>query len=209
MAPLVIQGLALAAMLGGVAGISPSPHTVLVVQNAIVKGLRRSLLVCLVAMLVDFTIIAFASLMVGRLPGVFTVALHFVGGIYLLWLASKSFRFRSLGGQAAMQPPEGLAVGLLVQVLNPNPYIFWTTVGIAQLNVLLPYGLGVTAVFLLVFFAALLTVKMMIAWVARRSQNLFAQRHYGMLVRGTAGIFGVIGMIYLAKGFYSLPCFTA
>jgi threonine/homoserine/homoserine lactone efflux protein len=126
-----VQGLAL----GFSASATPGPFMAYLISQSLRNGWRRTLIAAFAPLLSDTPIIALVLLILTHLPGWFLAALKVAGGLfilYLAWGAYASFRQADEELAAALEPEAGRQSVLhaaLMNLLNPNPYIFWGTVG--------------------------------------------------------------------------------
>jgi threonine/homoserine/homoserine lactone efflux protein len=134
-AALLAQGLAL----GFSASASPGPFQALLLERAARLGPRRALHLALVPLASDPPVIAACLLALAGLPGGLLKLLSLAGGAFLVWLGGSALRdlwreereAEEAGGPAA---PTGARSGgfwsaALVNLLNPNAWIFWSLVG--------------------------------------------------------------------------------
>jgi threonine/homoserine/homoserine lactone efflux protein len=160
---LIFQGL----LLGLSAGTQPGPFQAYLISRALRGGWRRTWNAALAPLISDGPIVLLCVLVLTQLPGWFTRGLRLAGGLYLLYLAWKvyqvlRFEHSAPSGSAAINGLEGQSIfqAALLNLLNPAPWIFWSTVaGPAFLQgwrVSPVTGLG----FLLSFYASMLALLM-------------------------------------------------
>jgi threonine/homoserine/homoserine lactone efflux protein len=130
-ATLLAQGLAL----GFSASASPGPYQALLLARSARLGPRRALRFALVPLVSDPPVIAACLLALSGLPGALLRLLTVAGGAFLLYLGGAALRElwseRSLPGVAAGQAAAdgGFWSAVVVNLLNPNAWIFWSLVG--------------------------------------------------------------------------------
>ena len=126
--PLFIQGSAL----GISAGAAPGPMQAYLISETLVGGWRRSLPLIFVPIVSDIPIIVLMTFILKQVPESVLQVISVVGGLFVFYLAwgfwkqlretydhpnnSQQISRRSFGKAVAMN------------LLNPNPYIFWTFV---------------------------------------------------------------------------------
>ena len=125
----LVQGLTLGLVL-----LTPGPFQAFIVAQTLEKGWKRTLPACLAPLLSDGPIILLMVLILTQAPPWMLNGLQIAGGLYILWLAG-----RSLHASYSIDPdappavedsgPQTLAKAALINLLNPNPYVFWGTVG--------------------------------------------------------------------------------
>jgi threonine/homoserine/homoserine lactone efflux protein len=119
-----LQGLTF----GFTAAVTPGPFQAYLIAHALRYGWRPSLPLALVPLCSDLPIIALVVLLLNGLPDSIILVLRLVGGAYLLFLAFGAMR-TALSLPLAPEESDSAAPGffkaVLVNFLNPNPYLFW------------------------------------------------------------------------------------
>lgn len=128
MLPYVIFG----ATYAFAAAVQPGPFQAYLVSQTIANGWRRTLPAALAPLLSDIPIIGLALLVLTQVPPLFARLLQLVGGLFLLYLAAGAFSaWRNYRQAVAVAPAAAhrtLGKAVLVNLLNPNPYLSWTLV---------------------------------------------------------------------------------
>jgi threonine/homoserine/homoserine lactone efflux protein len=129
----------------------PGPLTAYLLHVTLRGGWRRGLYVIVSPLVVDIPIILMALLILNQLQAVVPVAIRLIqvaGGLLLLWIARGAWQQYRAGAQpgagaAAVGVKVGVGVeagpmddaprhifrrALLMNVLSPGPYLFWSTV---------------------------------------------------------------------------------
>jgi threonine/homoserine/homoserine lactone efflux protein len=130
---LLAQGLAL----GFSASASPGPFQAMLLQQAARLGPRRALPLALVPLVSDPLVIVACLFALAGLPGWLLRLLALAGGALLVSLGAAAllqlWRERGEPAEVAAPPPRAEAGGfwraVLVNLLNPNAWIFWSLVG--------------------------------------------------------------------------------
>jgi len=125
----LIQGVILALS----ATIMPGPFQAFLLSYAIRNGWKRTLPAALAPVVTDGPILALFLFLLTHVPLWCLDGLRIAGGLFILYLAKGIFHAFRQGGPAFM--PENSAAhksffsAIGINVLNPNPYIFWSGVG--------------------------------------------------------------------------------
>ena len=160
-----------------VAILSPGPGVIAVSQSAFALGRRRALpygwglavgasVWCIFALL-GLTVIFRA------LPWTY-VALKIVGGAYLVWIAFKMWRHASdpLPDPAESSRGMGFFGGMMLNLSNPKPALFYSAVLLSIFPVLLSAGdklaIYATAISVELAFYTALASLMALPWLRRR-----------------------------------------
>lgn len=134
MIALAAQG----ALLGLWCSLAPGPFQALLLSRSLRAGPARAAPLALVPLASDPVAIAATLAVLTRLPAGFLRALGGVGALVVLWLAALTLREAlrpAAGGADAGGPGAEGAAGpgfwsaALVNVTNPNVWIFWSAVG--------------------------------------------------------------------------------
>jgi len=126
----MIPYIVLAAGFGFGARIQPGPLMAFLLSRVTAAGWRRTLPACIAPVLSDGPIAALALLVLGQMPATLQEVLRAAGGVLLLYLAWSAFRTWRRPPAPAELPsaPKTVMQAVLVNVLNPNPYIGWMLV---------------------------------------------------------------------------------
>lgn len=161
-------------LLGLQGGFAPGPLTALVISEGIANGRRAGMITGLAPLMTDAPIVAAALLLVSALPGGdFTLGLIACGGAALLvYLGVRGLRAPEAKYAArAERPPTSdratIAQAVGVNLLNPNPYLFWFT--ICAPNMVDGYrrhGLAAPVAFMATFYLGLVGVKVSLGFIA-------------------------------------------
>jgi threonine/homoserine/homoserine lactone efflux protein len=123
-----LQGLPL----GLTAAVMPGPYQLFIFSEAAKKGWRKTLPLSLVPLLSDGPIILTLFFLLRQTPDWFLTLLKIVGGLFILYLAYGAYKSSSqrLDLDKQILQSYGLLKGVAMNFLNPNPWIFWSVVGI-------------------------------------------------------------------------------
>jgi len=117
------------AALGFSAAAQPGPLQAYLLAQSARNGAARTLPVALVPLVTDPPLIAVVLAVLAQVPSGFVRALGVAGGALVLWLGVGALRStRSAAPASARAPPAGFVRGLLVNVTNPNAWLFWSVV---------------------------------------------------------------------------------
>ena len=132
---LLMQGLAL----GLSAAASPGPFQAYLISQVLSKGWRRAAPVAFAPLISDGPIIIGALLLLDHLPPAFLRIISISGGLFVLYLAWglwKQWRTATptpvsqeyASAASAPQSDHVLWRGVMMNLLSPGPYTFWTLV---------------------------------------------------------------------------------
>jgi len=165
----MLQSILFAAGYALAAGLQPGPLQAFLVSRTFAHGWKRTLPAALAPVLSDGPIALAVLLVLGQLSPGTQQGLRAAGGVLLLYFAWTAFR-QTRASEAVLAPgsaPRTLFQAVLVNLLNPNPYLGWAFI------------LG----------PALLT-----AWHRRPAEGIaLLVTFYGVLVTTTAAFIVLVG----------------
>jgi threonine/homoserine/homoserine lactone efflux protein len=190
-------------------GLSPGPLLALVVSETVARGRNAGLAVSLAPLISDGPIVAAAVLLLGRIkdsePALAIVSL--AGGALLLSFGVSGLRAADMEieDQGSERRAWGsLGKGVAINFLNPNPYLFWLTIGAPVL--LRAHTLGWTASsgFLVVFYLCLVGSKIVLTILVARSRTVLHGRAYVLVNRILAVTLLVFAALFIRNGVMGL-----
>ena len=130
----LLQGLAL----GLAAAFSPGPFQAFLISQALANGWQRAAPVAFAPLISDGPIIIVILLVLDQLPSSFLRIIGVVGGFFVFYLAwglwqqwRKGILIEEENFEPVLPPMGGrktLLRGVLMNLLSPGPYTFWTLV---------------------------------------------------------------------------------
>jgi len=172
-------------MFGLSAGFSPGPLMTLVITQTLQHNTREGLLVAAAPILTDAPIILISFLVLNGLSTLEPVLglIASVGGCYVLYLSYETIITRPVKVETSLIQPRSLRKGVLVNALNPHPYLFWATVGVPfilkahQNNSIAPWA------FIVSFYCFLVGSKVFTALIVGRFKTFLEGKIYRYLMR--------------------------
>ena len=127
----LVQGLTL----GLSAGATPGPLQFFLVSRAMSDGWRRALPAAAAPLGSDIIIVPVVLFLLTRLPTMFLNVIQVVGALFILYLARGAYQTYRTGHQVDREAAahsdaahQSFLKASLVSLLNPNPYISWSTI---------------------------------------------------------------------------------
>jgi len=185
---------------GLTAGFKPGPLGIVVIQQTLTHGLKYGIRASLAPIITDGPIIfaALAILTQFKDIALFVGILSFIGGLYLLWLSLKILKLKEINVLKSLGTPTSLGTAIKVNLLSPNPYLFWFTVG----GTYLARGNQAESVtFVVVAIGTLVLAKMVVAWVASNFRELLDSQAYLWVMRVLGGMLSIFGLLMLNKSY--------
>jgi threonine/homoserine/homoserine lactone efflux protein len=198
----MLTALASGILLGLSAGLAPGPMLALVLAQTLRHGSREGCKVALTPLVTDPPIILVTLVLASKLAelrpllGIVSLA----GAVFVLYLAWESFwPVRQDAGTPAERPRSWLK-GIVTNLLNPHPWLFWLTVGAAILAKAMTQSWMVAGAFLFGFYVLLVRSKVLVALLAGRSRNLLAGRPYRVAMRVLAVMLAAFAILLFREG---------
>lgn len=188
------------ALLGLAEGLKPGPLNTLVISETLRHDWKAGTKVALSPLITDAPIITISALLwwtATGLDGVSTV-LYLAGAAFLTYLGVDGLRSPAPALErdaAADVTPDSLRRGVITNLLNPNPWLFWTLAGAPFLVAawkqapLMPLG------FVFGFLGMLIGTKTLFAIALDRAKGLLTER--GLLWSIRLSSLALLGMAAL------------
>ncbi len=198
----LLDALSKGTVLGLAAGFSPGPLTFLIISETLRHGLRAGVKVSLAPVLTDLPIIVLAVLLLDRLL-VYPALYGFIalaGGLFLLQLGIGSLRISAVDLQEPDLESRSLWKGIATNLLNPNPYIFWISVGTPIILEAFQNAWAHAAAFVVVFFFFIVGSKMLLAKMVDGSRAFLRSRAYLWIMRILGFLLVIYALMFLRDG---------
>jgi threonine/homoserine/homoserine lactone efflux protein len=196
--PFISTGM----ILGLTAGISPGPLLALVISETLRHGKREGIKIALVPLISDIPIIAVSLIFLSWFARsqVALAVIAILGSVFVAYLGYDCLKTRGL----AIEPkPSGMkpaGKGVLVNILNPHPYLFWITVGTPIIFKAWQVSLWAVAAFFISFYLFLVGSKILVAILVHRSKTFLNNRGYVWIMRALGIILLVFAALFLING---------
>lgn len=121
--------------LGLSAAATPGPFQAFLLSEAARNGWRSTLIAAFAPLLSDGPIVALVLLILTQTPSWFLNALKIGGGFFILylawgaWQAYRRYRVTEIVAIAPAGERKTVLQATVMNLLNPNPYIFWSAIG--------------------------------------------------------------------------------
>ncbi len=188
--------------LGLSAGFSPGPLTTLVISQALQHGTKEGLKVAIAPFITDLPVILVSVYALTLLRNSQTILglISIVGGLVLIYLAYLSFTADKVTVAIEAVQPRSLGKGALVNILNPQPYLFWLTIGAPNVVEAWTQSPLTAAGFIAGFYTCLVGGKMSLAFVAARSRRLLSGPAYRFVMCVLGAALLVLAALLLRDG---------
>ncbi len=160
------QGL----IFGLYAAFLPGPMQAFLLSQIIRSGWKRTIPLAFIPLITDFPVMLVIFFLLSQLPLIFTNILRIGGGFFILYLAWDAFRTAKNTNKVTNSPKiaenqrSTFLKGVTLNLLNPNVYIFWGTIGVPTILTGLQTSLLSGIAFVLGFYGVLITATT--GWIA-------------------------------------------
>lgn len=197
-----MEFLLIGLLLGLSAGISPGPLLTLVIAETLRYGLGAGIRVAITPIITDLPIILLTLLILSRLANYEWLlgVISLVGGIVLLIMGYDCLMARGVvpGGEAARA--NSLIKGILANLLNPHPYLFWFGVGAPLMTQALRQNTAALIGFIVGFYLLLVGSKVILAVMVARSAAFISGRIYLHVMRFLGAMLGFLAVFLFYDG---------
>ena len=195
----IVSGL----VLGLSAGLSPGPLMALVLAQTIEHGVKEGCKTALAPLITDAPVIAASLFVTTQLSRIhwFLSFISFAGGIYVAWLAWKSFFPPEIAESTGKSEPKTWSKAFFTNILSPNPWLFWFTVGAATVLKAKASGWIDVALFLLLFYGLLCGSKALLAVIAGQARPYLGGKLHILVLRLLAVTLAMFAILLFRDGF--------
>lgn len=111
--------------------VQPGPFQAYLFSQSISNGWRKTVPLVFAPLISDLPVILLVLLVLTNVPAEVLAILQCLGGVFLLYLAFKAciaFRTFDLDAQQAVSQQQNVFKAVMINLLNPNPYLGWSLV---------------------------------------------------------------------------------
>ncbi|MEW9530294.1 LysE family translocator [Microbispora sp. NPDC049125] len=200
-----MQELLLGLSLGLGAGVTPGALLTLVITASLRGGFRAGLRLACVPLLSDLPVVLLTVTAVGALPGAFLRVLSVAGGLYVIHLGASTVREARTAepprpGAAAPSSTREVLRGVVVNLLNPHPWLFWIAVGSPVFVAAWGRAPGSALAFTGGFYLVLVGSKVVLAWAVGAGRHRLTPRGYRLLLGGSGVLLAGAGAVLMLRG---------
>ena len=184
-------------------GLTPGPLHSLIVATALKRGTRPALRLAVAPLLSDLPPVALSLLVAATMSDGVARGLAIVGGLFLIVLGVRS---KGEAEEESVLPPESDQAfkdyfrGAFVNLLNPNPWLFWLGVGAPLLRNSWGRGVGYGLLWLTVFYIGLVGVKIAFAIAIGSSRERLPEKWLDRSVLASTGLLLLVGGWLIWRG---------
>jgi threonine/homoserine/homoserine lactone efflux protein len=199
-----VDQLLLGIALGFGAGIAPGPLLGLLISSSLRGGWRAGVKIAVVPLFSDAPMVALCLSVLSTLPSRTIAIIAELGGVLLVYLAFRTVRDARTASLEPAPEPVGrfkrsrrggtLARGMLINYINPHPWLFWIGVGGPILVSAWRADAWRAGVFLIGFYLLLVGTKVALAGLMALGRGRLTRRWYRVVLGGSGGLLGAAGV---------------
>jgi threonine/homoserine/homoserine lactone efflux protein len=123
-----------------------------------------------------------------------------MGGLFVMYLAHESFQTRRLGINVRDVEPRSLRKAVGVNALNPNPYLFWFSLGAPTIVKAWRENPFMAVAFITAFYVCLVGSKVFVAVLVSRSRQFFIGKTYMYFMRTLGALLFLFALLLFRDG---------
>ena len=199
----MVNFLAMGSILGLSAGFAPGPLLTLVISETLQHDIKAGVKVALAPMITDLPIIMLTLFILVKLSGFHRVLgiISCMGGLFVLYLGWQSIVTKGVELNLQGTKPRSLAKGIIVNTLNPHPYLFWFGVGGPTVIKAMNLGMLAPLAFIGSFYVLLVGSKILIAVLVGKSRSFLVGNGYIYTMRLLGFALCALAIILFRDGF--------
>ncbi len=194
---LLVSGI----VLGLSAGLSPGPLMTLVISETLKHDVKEGIKVSIAPLLTDIPILLVSIFILARLSQMHAIigAIALSGGVFLCYLGYESLLFKGIDFDPEHIKPDSIKKGFITNALNPNPYLFWLSIG--GPIIISSYKSGIASAFMFIsgFYVFLVGSKIFVSIIINTSKTFLKSSGYVFTIR----FLGIILFVFAAMFFYN------
>ncbi|MFH2220053.1 MAG: LysE family translocator [Pseudomonadota bacterium] len=189
-------------ILGLSAGFAPGPLLTLVITETLRHGLKAGVKVAIAPVLTDLPIILLTLFILSKLSNfrILLGIISFLGGFLILYLGYESIRTKGVTIDVHDHTPGSLKKGIMVNALNPHPYLFWLGVGAPTVMKAMDHGVLTAAAFTGSFYVMLVGSKISLAMLVGRSRTFLTAKAYVYTVKALGAALCALSIFLFRDG---------
>jgi threonine/homoserine/homoserine lactone efflux protein len=198
----MITYIILGITMGLTAGLSPGPLLVLLISETVKHNRKSGIKVACVPLITDLPIVLITILVLQIIADYSFIlgTISLLGSVFLAYLAFENMRVKNFDPDLKKPRSNSLGKGIITNFLNPNPYLFWMTIGAP--TVVRGYNENVIRPLLFVtsFYLFLVGSKIIVALLVDRSKVLVKSNVYIIAMRILAVILVLFCLYFIKEG---------
>ena len=190
-------------------GLTPGPLLTLVISETLRHNIREGIKISFAPLFSDLPIVLISLFLISRLsdtrPVLGVIAL--LGGFYLLYLGFENITFKGAEIPVKKAQPQSLKKGVIANFVNPNPYIFWMTIGAPMVMKASAHGYLAPAYFIAAMYVFMIGSKITVATLVGKSKRFLSSTFYQYLIRFLGLVLFFFALYFFREGLMAFGLF--
>lgn len=189
-------------------GLTPGPLFTFIISETLKYGTREGIKIALVPILSDLPIVLFTLYLISKLSEIDLIIgiISLSGALYLIYLAIEGIRFKGTTVDVSKIRPQSIRKGITINLLNPNPYIFWLTIGAPTVISSTDVSMAAPVAFVGGMYLFLVGSKIVLAILIGKSKIFLKSRTYIYTIKMLGVVLSLFAVVFLHRAWIS---FTA
>ena len=198
----MVNFLAIGAILGLTAGFAPGPLLALVISETLQHNIRAGFKVALAPVITDLPIVILTLFILVKLSSFHNVLgiISCMGGFFVFYLGYQGIRTKGIELNSQEDGSSSWTKGIIANVLNPHPYLFWFSVGGPTVTKAMNQGIFAPFAFIGSFYILLVGSKIVIALLVGKSRSFLTGNAYIYTMRFLGLLLCVLAIVLFYDG---------
>jgi len=190
-------------------GLTPGPLLTLVISETLRHNIREGMKISFAPLFSDLPIVLISLFLISRFSDTRLVlgVIALLGGFYLLCLGYENITFKGAEIPVEKAQPQSLKKGVIANFVNPNPYIFWVTIGAPMVMTASAHGYLAPASFIVAMYVFMIGSKITIATVVGKSKRFLSSTFYQYLIRILGLVLFFFALYFFREGLMAFGLF--
>lgn len=186
-------------------GLTPGPLLTLVISETLRHNTKEGIKVSIVPLITDLPIVVTSIYLFSYLSNLqILIGIIALGGaLFLIYLGYESITYRGIELDIEYLKPQSIKKGILANLLNPNPYLFWITIGAPTIVKAFDFSALSAVLFIFFMYFCLVGSKVVVAILVGKSRRFLSSKNYIYLIRGLGIVLLIFAIIFFHDSFKS------
>ncbi len=195
-----LEYLGIGLSLGVTAGISPGPLLALMISETIRGNMIRGIKVALAPLFTDIPLILAIMFILKHIKNLYLLlgVVSLIGSSFLFYLGYTNLKTETILLHQPDTTSKSLKKGLLTNVLNPHPYIFWFFIGVP---ILIKVDFFERVIFVSSFLFGIVGSKICLAVLVEKGKMIIDSNYYLKMIKLLGFVLIFFGLLLLRDGF--------
>ena len=196
---MVLEYLGIGLSLGITAGLSPGPLMALMISETIRGGMTKGIKVSLAPLFTDIPLILAIMFILKHIKelNLLLGVISLIGSSFLFYFGYRDIKTVSVHLHQSQVKSKSFEKGLLTNLLNPHPYIFWFFIGVP---ILINVSLLERVIFVTSFLFGIVGSKICLAVLVERGKMFIENKHYQRIIKFLGLLLIFFGLLLLKDG---------